>query len=383
MEKLMISLKDAVRQLKPKNQPKLNNTGRILRLVPLSERVDTTATAAITELFPALAFNNKFKPSNIEDFKKFLYKLGDLKKNAKKTFVTDSNRLAGIKIIEKLAILPESLVKTKLQNAIGITRFLYDLHSSKPIQQVVWGYREKPKGVPNNHAGDIFVYYRNKNILGISLKAGTASSKEPLLNSYVLTQYKAIKRENDVKKLEDALWTSVYSKIPGVSDVAKKDNYMSKSNKNEIRQLYLDYFLENQKQADELYVEMLKISRQHFCKAVNSLSLQEFKDWLMVHFNLQKKKEKVPLILVKAVGDKAEQKGDSLAEILPLIDDFKAYLNTSSVQEWLIDVFTPDEKKTMKMTIRSDSGVRAGKRVSQLGKLGKFTMLKLQYSGLK
>jgi len=374
-------LQNAVQQLKPKNQPTLDNADRALGLVPLSERVDTTATAAITELFPALAFNNKFKPSNIEDFKKFLYKLGDLKKNARKTFVTDSNRLAGIKIIEKLAILPESLVKTKLQNAIGITRFLYDLHSSKPIQQVVWGYREKPKGVPNNHAGDIFVYYRNKNILGISLKAGTASSKEPLLNSYVLTQYKAIKRENDVKKLEDGLWTSVYSKIPGVSDVANKNNYMS--NKNEIRQLYLDYFLENQKQADELYAEMLKISRQQFCKAVNSLSLQEFKEWLMVHFNLQNKKEKVPLILVKAVGSTAEQKGDSLAEILPLIDDFKAYLNTSSVQEWLIDVFTPDEKKTMKMTIRSDSGVRAGKKVSQLGRLGKFTMLKLQYSGLK
>ena len=35
-------------------------------------RVDTTATAAITELFPALAFNNNFRPSNIEDFKKFL-----------------------------------------------------------------------------------------------------------------------------------------------------------------------------------------------------------------------------------------------------------------------------------------------------------------------
>ena len=66
---------------------------------------------------------------------------------------------------------------------------------------------------------------------------------------------------------------------------------------------------------------------------------------------MQNKKEKVPLILVKAVGSTAEQKGDSLAEILPLIDDFKAYLNTSSVQEWLIDVFTPDEKKTMKMTI--------------------------------
>ena len=39
----------------------------------------TTATASITELFPTLAFNLKFKPSSVEDFKKFLYKL-DLKK---------------------------------------------------------------------------------------------------------------------------------------------------------------------------------------------------------------------------------------------------------------------------------------------------------------
>ena len=34
----------------------------------ISERVDTTATASITELFPTLAFNLKFKPSSVEDF---------------------------------------------------------------------------------------------------------------------------------------------------------------------------------------------------------------------------------------------------------------------------------------------------------------------------
>ena len=66
-----------------------------------------------------------------------------------------------------------------------------------------------------------------------------------------------------------------------------------------------------------------------------------------------------------------------------LITRFYAYLNKSSVQEWLIDVNTlTEDKKTLKMTIRSDSGVRAGKKVSLLGELGKFTMLKLQYSGI-
>ena len=49
---------------------------------------------------------------------------------------------------------------------------------------------------------------------------------------------------NEIKKLEDELWTAVYSKIPGVRDIAKKGDYMSK--KNQIRELYLEYFLENQ-----------------------------------------------------------------------------------------------------------------------------------------
>ena len=37
----------------------------------LIERVDTTLNASITELFPALAFNNRFRPSSVEDFKSF------------------------------------------------------------------------------------------------------------------------------------------------------------------------------------------------------------------------------------------------------------------------------------------------------------------------
>ena len=34
------------------------------------------------------------------------------------------------------------------------------------------------------------------------------------------------------------------------------------------------------------------------------------------------------------------------------------------------------------MTIRSDAGVREGKNISKLGRLAKFSMLKLQYSGV-
>jgi hypothetical protein len=64
------------------------------------------------------------------------------------------------------------------------------------------------------------------------------------------------------------------------------------------------------------------------------------------------------------------------------VTGFKAKLNTKSVQEWFIDLETPDESKRLKMNIRSDAGVRAGKKLAGLGKLGKFTALKLQYNGI-
>ena len=54
-----------------------------------------------------------------------------------------------------------------MENAIGITNYLYDLDRTKPIKNVIWGYRAKPRGVPNNHAGDIFVEFKNKDLIGI------------------------------------------------------------------------------------------------------------------------------------------------------------------------------------------------------------------------
>ena len=145
--------------------------------------------------------------------------------------------------------------------------------------------------------------------------------------------------------------------------------------------MLLDLHIQNESEANNLYAAMVRIQREHFCKAVNSLKLEEFKTWVYENFNLQKP-AKVPLILVKAVGSTAEQKGDDLASLLPLVTNFKAYLNKASVQEWFIDIDTPDEMKKLKMTIRSDAGVREGKALAKLGRLARFSMLKLQYSGV-
>ena len=160
------------------------------------------------------------------------------------------------------------------------------------------------------------------------------------------------------------------------------NEFMIVKNK-EVTKLYVDYYVENETDANELYREMLIVCRQHMCNVINKMDNDTFIDWVKETFNLQRKGEKVPLIMVKAVGNKAEQKGDDIVDLIPLINKHHAYLNKNSVQEYLIDIFTPEDKKTLKMTIRSDSGVRAEKGTSGQGRLGQYLQLKMQYSGVQ
>ena len=79
-----------------------------VRLI-LSERVDTTLNASITELFPAIAFNLKFRPRSVEDFKKFLYTLSMRK--ASKSWDTKDEDSAKL-VISKLPSMEERFLKT-------------------------------------------------------------------------------------------------------------------------------------------------------------------------------------------------------------------------------------------------------------------------------
>ena len=243
---------------------------------------------------------------------------------------------------------------------------------------MIWGYRAKPRGVPNNHAGDIFIEFNNRELIGVSLKAGTEKSKEPLKNTYVGTQYKALGIAT--KKLESDLWDRVYSKVPGVKDIATKDNFVKNK---EVTKAYVDYYVEDEEGANKLYTEMLVVCREHFCDVLNKLSIEDFIDWVQNTFNLQRKEEKVPLIMVKAVGTTASQKTDDIVDMIPMITRHYAFLNRNSVQEYLIDIHSADDKKTLKMTIRSDSGVRPEKGTSGQGRLGQYLQLKMQYSGIQ
>ena len=359
----------------------------------LSGGQQTTVNSTITELFPALCFNNRFNPRTPEDLENFINNVDLDSPKSKKTFVTPSNLKAGKEfIILKDKIRPQ-MREEKIQNAYAITKFIFETHANKEIDKVVWGYREKPAGVPSNHAGDVFIFFKDKSypaIAGISLKAGTEKSSEPKLNSYVKTTLtKPIWLESAPKamsELKEELWKKVYSKVPSLPDSINKNNYYTevgvkgstKPNPLLVQKL-IDFFEADPKGFDELYGVMNRVCREKLVEVINN-DIKAAKEWISSEFRLEKKGEEIPLVLVKAIRTKFEMAGDPLADLLPLANSITAYLNQNSVQEWFIDVSNGKKTLTLLMTIRSDSEFRRSK---PKGKLGSFVGLKLLYRGIK
>lgn len=359
----------------------------------LSGGQQTTVNSTITELFPALCFNNGFNPKSPEDLENFINKVDLESAKSKKTFVTPSNLKAGKEFIVLKDKIRPDMKQEKIQNAYAITQFIFETHKNKEIEKVVWGYREKPSGIPSNHAGDIFIFFKDKSypaVAGISLKAGSEKSSEPKLNSYVkttLTKPMWLKSApNAVKELKKELWKKVYSKIPSLPKEIDADNYYTELGVKQstkpntiLLNKMVDFFKVDPKGFDDLYVVMNKVCREKLCEVINN-DFKAAKQWISEEFRLEKKGEEIPLVLVKAIRTNFEMAGDPLADMIPFAKTIKAYLNENSVQEWFIDVSNGKKTLTLLMTIRSDSEFREGKTK---GKLGAFVSLKLLYRGIK
>ena len=359
----------------------------------LSGGQQTTVNSTITELFPALCFNNNYNPKSPEDLENFINGLDLSSPKSKKTFVTESNLKAGKEFVVLKDRIRPDMRQEKIQNAYAITKFIFETHKNKAIDKVVWGYREKPRGVPSNHAGDVFIFFKQKTypaIAGISLKAGSEKSAEPKLNSYVkttLTKSMWLKSApRAVPQLKKELWDKVYSKIPALPKTITADNYFQSLGKNEatkpnplLIEKMIDLFESDPARFDELYGIMNIVCREKLCEVINK-DINAAKQWIAEEFRLETKGEEIPLVLVKAIRTKFQLAGDPLADMLPTIKKIKAYLNKNSVQEWFIDVSDGKKTLTLLMTIRSDSEFR---RAKPKGKLGSFVGLKLLYRGIK
>ena len=334
---------------------------------------ETTLNASITELFPCIAFEKNFTPKDPEDFHQYLLDVDVSKLKC----VNKKDVVAAKETINKADT--SSKFKEKMENAIGILNFLKDSAADKPISNVYWGYRAKPKGVPSNHPGDMFIQYNDGKYLGVSLKAGGKKTSEPQLNTYVRPIFKAFNENKTLSKLRSDAYKTVYSKIEGMPPEKTFDGGENGRHKDRSKteSILRDYDKKDNRSYEKDYDTMLEIMRQGVVSLFN-----KSKDATLSYIQTEVLRDApdVPTIVIKAVGSEFEEvtDRDAVGVFLPQVKFVRAYSSKSSKQDWFIELTSGDEKITMKMSIRSNKSGHAGKK-----KLGQFpTGLAVKYNGL-
>jgi len=351
-----------------------------IEVKPLSGGMqETTLNSSITELFPCIAFENNYRPKTIEDFMKFLMSIDVNKMNC----IHSKDKEAASETINKAEA--SSKYEDKMNNAIAITKYLYDTSKEKPIDSVYWGYRSssKPAGVPGNHPGDVFIKFggqSNMQFLGVSLKAGGKKTKEPQLNTYVRPVWNFFKVEKDLEKLRQTAYTQVYSRIKGIPSITNFDggkNGRHKDKKTTEKVLVL-YDKKNNAGYEKDYDAMLEIMRTGI---INLFNKDKNKSLEYIKSEILRDAPEVPTIVIKAVDNSYEEvtDRDELGVFLPQVQFVKASKSSKSKQNWLLELKSRNESINMLMTIRSNKSGNAGQK-----KLGQYpTGLAVKYNGIQ
>ena len=259
----------------------------------------TTSMASITELFPAIAFINNISPSlPVEDFYNAIMQANPSSSGSPGPYVPGSTGdvTKGKEIIDMAEPGPDLKVKEKIVNAKNITKWLNNHSQKHPIAEVYWGYRTKPQGVDSSNPGDIFIKYKNGGMLGVSLKAGGAATKEPILNTYVKPIFDYFAKSADYLKLKESLYPQY--REAGVSEMDIKGKWGS----SQLAQQLGKFEKENPKEYDRLYDINLSLIRDAIIRLFNSDIKKTRK---FIKSEILKTQLKTPFIKVKATTSTA------------------------------------------------------------------------------
>ena len=277
-----------------------------------------------------------------------------------------------------------SKYQDKMSNAIAITQYLYDTSKSNPIHSVYWGYRSssKPKGVPPNHPGDVFIKFSgssNMQFLGVSLKAGGKKTKEPQLNTYVRPVWKFFNADRDLQTLRQTAYAQVYSNIEGMPAIDNFDGGKTgrHRDKSQSEKALVAYDKKNNRAYEKDYDAMLEIMRTGI---INLFNKNKNKSLEYIKSEILRDAPEVPTIVIKAVGNSYEEvtDRDELGVFLPQVQFIKASASMKSKQNWELELKSANETVKMLMTIRSNKSGNAGQK-----KLGQYpTGLAVKYNGI-
>lgn len=325
---------------------------------------ETTLNSTITELAPALAFTNKLKVKNVEDF---YAQLKNINHKTASVYVAPRDISSGQKFVDDFP--KSSKFKVKMENAIGVLNFLQKENMKKTIANVLWGYRAKPEGVDSKHKGDLFIKYTDGKMLGISLKAGDETSKEPKLNTYVKPILESI-NPTAITPLREKLYTEIYKQFSNSAS-----NYDDRAEKKKTISKLAELEKKDSTKYNQLYDKGLEIIRKTLTESFE-LDVKTTVDYLRKA--IVGDAGEVPLLVLKAFGTQVKilTDEDDVAVFLPKTKQVKCYPSTTSKQDFYIELIaSPTEKLKMKFAVRTN-------KVGDEHKLGQFFNLSVKFNGI-
>ena len=328
----------------------------------------TTLNASITELFPCIAFLTGIKARSVKNNRDFYNKIIANNNPSLPCYVNARDAAAGKEFIEKAE---NGKFDEKVRNAINVLRWIEGVNRAHPIANIFWGYRAKPRGVRTNHPGDIFLQFQNGQMLGVSLKAGGATTDEPKLNTYVKPIYDFYGKSREYDQLKEKLWPQ-YMQVFGVTEDDKK-RWGTKA----LAMKTYDFEQINPKAYDALYDQNLAIIKQELANLLNS-DMQKTKRWLLE--NLTNQDRDVPLVVVKTTQMTArrDKSSDVLTEALASVSSIMASPTPktgSSKQGWYI-ALSDGSKLQLEFTTRTN-------KVGAMHKMGQFANLAVKFNKVK
>jgi len=324
----------------------------------------TTLNSSITELFPCVAFETGISPSLTN--KQFWEQIKLANHSGLGCYLGDDAK-AGTDFIKNA---DQGKFEEKVGNARDILKWILAVNKKHPIGAIYWGYRKKPPNVASNHPGDIFLRFASSgNLLGVSLKAGSATSAEPKLNTYVKPIFDFYGREQDYRAIKEELWPN-YMKIIGVEESDK-----SKWDTNALALKTFEYEKTNETEYNEIYDANLIIIKNAIVRLMNSYpakTKQFISEKLALH-NIEP-----PVVVVKANGANARRDKSNalLIQALAAANRFEASIPTGQGKggKQAFNVLVADG-----IHLNLDFTTRTNK-VGARHKLGQFTNLAVKFN---
>ena len=329
---------------------------------------DTTFMASITELFPAIAFLNNISPTlPMEQFYNAILAANPSKDGPPGPYLSTNDATKGKEIIDKSEPGPDFKIREKITNAKNITRWLNTHNQKHPIAECYWGYRTKPSEVDASNPGDIFLVYKNGGMLGVSLKAGGAATKEPILNTYVKPLFDYYGKPNDYLKLKKSLYPQYLE--AGVDEKDMKTKWGS----SQLAQQLGKFEKENPREYNRLYDINLSLVKQAVINLFNSDIKKTRK---FIKSQILKTQLKTPFIKVKATMSTAyvDNTYDQLQAGLEAATSIIASDAGGSKQDFVITLSDG-------ITLNMEFSARSNKS-GFLHKLGQFENLSVKFNAI-